>query len=254
MDQYFLEKLDLLCQKNTPINLVLGGGGVRGVAHIALLEFLEKRAVKINAISGSSAGALVGALYSSGLKTEEILDFFKTTPIFRYTWLNPLKAGIFDSEKYALVLEDNVKSNFEDLEIPLTITATNIEKNKAVYFNRGKMIPSLLASCAIPAVFSPVSIDGELYSDGGVMDNFPISPFLDQSHPMIGSYVSQPDTKSSKDLNSILKVTNHTNSILLHAANAYKFEKTYSTIKFPIGHFIRIFCMYLKHFMWISWE
>lgn len=145
MEKYPISKLTDIANKKEGINLVLSGGGVKGVAHLTLLEYLEELGVTINAISGSSAGALVGALYCSGLSTKEILAFFKTTPIFRYTWLNQRKAGIFDSEKYAVILVNKIKHQFEDLHIPLTITATNIEKNKAVYFEKGDIVRPLLA-------------------------------------------------------------------------------------------------------------
>jgi NTE family protein len=218
-------------------SLVLSGGGVKGVAHIALLEFLEEKEIEVKSISASSSGALVGALYCSGLQPSAILDFFKTTPVFKYTWVNPLKYGIFDSERYAIILEEKIKHFFEDLYIPLTITATNIEKNKPVYFDKGPITKPLLGSCAFPAVFSPVTINGELYSDGGVMDNFPVLPLLDQNYPILGSYVNTPTSKKPKDLNSILKVTNHANTLLLEAANTYKFNHTLHTFKFPVGHY-----------------
>jgi len=230
------KKLNKLRQRG-PVNLVLGGGGVKGVAHIALLEFLEKHKIRINAISGSSAGALVGALYCSGMPPKQMFDFFVATPIFRYTWLNPVKAGIFDSEKYALVIKEHVRSNFNKLKIPLTIVATNIEKNKAVYFNTGSLIPPLLASCAVPAVFSPVKVNVELYSDGGVMDNFPVFPFLNKKQPIIGSYISTPSKRKAVNLNGIVAVTQHTYSLLSHAANVHKFEQTNFTINFPLGKY-----------------
>lgn len=228
-----LEKIN----PNTPVNLVLSGGGAKGVAHIALLEYLEQHHIVINSISGSSAGALVGALYTSGVRPEGILQFFKSTPIFRYTWLKPSKAGIFDSEKYATVLDSFVKRHFEELNIPLIITATNIQKGEATYFSQGDLIRPLLASCAVPAVFTPVEINGELYADGGVMDNFPVHPYLEKDFPILGSYASEPTPKSTDDLNSILKVTNHSNLLLLHSANMYKFSLTNHTISFPVGGF-----------------
>lgn len=235
MKKYPILQLSEITSKKEGINLVLSGGGVKGVAHLALLEYLEEMGIPINAISGSSAGALVGALYCSGLSTKEILAFFKTTPIFRYTWLNPRKAGIFDSEKYAVILDDKIKYKFEDLHIPLTICATNIEQNQPVYFNKGDIVKPLLASCAIPAVFSPVAINGELYSDGGIMDNFPVYPFLEQSPPIVGSYVCPPSLKPQIELNSILKVSSHSNSLLLFSANAHKFTTT--TVVFPLGNY-----------------
>lgn len=222
---------------NIPVNLVLSGGGVKGVAHIALIERLEEHGIKIKAISGSSAGALVGVLYAAGYAPPEILEFFKITPIFKYTWLNPLKAGIFDSAKYEAIFEQLVPENFELLEIPLFVTSVNIEKGTVVYFNQGSLIKPILASCAVPAVFTPVTINDELFSDGGVMDNFPIKPFLNSNDPIIGSYVACPRKKQKDELNTILKVSQHSNSLLLHAANKYKFEKIDLTIKFPLGNY-----------------
>ncbi len=219
------------------VNVVLSGGGVRGAGHIAYLEKLEELDIQINALSGSSAGALVGALYASGMRPGAILEFFKATPIFRYTWLNPLKAGIFDSSKYEEVIESFVKHSFETLELPLTIVATNIERGASVYFNEGHLIKPLLASCAVPAVFTPVEVNGELYSDGGIMDNFPILPFVHSELPLLGSYVFEPAIKTKEDLSSILKVSNHANNLLLHAANQYKFEQTDHTVIFPLGQF-----------------
>ncbi len=221
----------------TEVNLVLCGGGLKGVAHIALLEYLEQHGIKVKAISATSSGALVGALYSSGLSPLEVLDFFKVTPVFKYTWVNPLKYGLFDTEKYIKVLEKRIKPNFEDLHIPLTINATNIEKNVSTYFDKGLILKPLLASCAFPAVFSPVTVDGELYTDGGVMDNFPISPLLKDDTPILGSYVNTPSAKTPRELNSILKVTNHANTLLLEAANTYKFAHTHHTFKIPVGDY-----------------
>ena len=219
------------------VNLVLCGGGHKGVAHVALLEYLEQQHIKIKAISATSSGALVGALYCSGHRPKEILHFFKTTPVFKYTWVNPLKYGLFDTEKYIDILEKMIPPYFKDLQIPLTVNATNIEENKVEYFNTGSIIRPMLASCALPAVFSPVSIDGKLYSDGGIMDNFAVSPFLEDSTPIIGSYVNTPSLKTPKELNSILKVTNHANTLLLEAANTYKFEKTHHTYQIPVGDY-----------------
>lgn len=219
------------------VRLVLSGGGVKGVAHVALIEQLEQLGIRIAAISGSSAGALVGAMYSSGLGPADMLNFFKSTPLFRYTWLSPTKPGVFDSDRYAMVLKDFVYPTFEELKIPLHIAATNLQQCRAEYFSQGDLLKPLLASCAVPAVFSPVAIEGELYAYGGVLDNFPIQPFLGQDGHILGSYICRPSAKSEKELNTIFKVTSHANNLLLYAANEYKFSKIWGTIVFPLGEF-----------------
>lgn len=228
----------LQLDRKVPINLILSGGGVKGVAHVALLELLEENGININAISGSSAGALVGALYASGKEPAEILSFFKTTPIFKYSWLNPAKPGLFDSSKYTKIISGYVGRDFQDLRFPLHIAATDIERGSATYFNEGNLIAPLLASCSVPAVFSPVLINDCLYADGGVTDNFPVRPFIgDGEHPLVGSYLCLPSLKKKQELSSILKMTARSNSLLLHSANEYKFSMVDNTIFFPLGEF-----------------
>ena len=219
------------------VNLVLSGGGTKGIAHIAVLDLLHEHGIKINAIAGSSAGALVASLFASGNSTQKILEFFRSTPLFRYTWLNFTKAGIFDSNKYEATLHHTISKNFEDLDIPIYVSATNIEEGKVEYFHQGELHFPVIASCAIPAIFSPVEINGTLYADGGIMDNFPITPFIEDDVPIIGSYVCRPASKSKKDLNSILKISNHSNSLLLFAGNRHKFDATAHTFIFPLGNY-----------------
>jgi NTE family protein len=219
------------------VNLVLSGGGEKGVAHVALLEKLEDLHIKINAISATSAGSLVGAMYASGTRPEEMLKFFTETPLFRYSWLTPLKSGIFKSEKYETYLKDIVRSRFENLGIPLYITATDMENGESHYFHQGPLIRPLIASCAVPGIFSPVEIDGILYSDGGVMDNFPIFPFKEDPLPIIGSYVVIPKIIDKDDLDNPIKVTGRSATLMGYAINRHKFFSTYLTVVHQIRDF-----------------
>jgi len=199
------EQIDAL-DPDKGINLVLGGGALKGAAHVPLLEYLEKKKIKINAISGTSAGALVGALYASGNSPQEILKFFLETPLFKYAWLSPFSNGMFNSMKYEKFFETKIKPTFEELSIPLFVCATNMQKSKSVYFSEGELYHRLLASCAVPGIFRPVELDGDLYSDGAVLDNFPIKPFESESIPMVGSFLRAPISISRKDLSSTRKV------------------------------------------------
>ena len=219
------------------VNVVLSGGGSKGIAHLALLDLLIHHNININSIAGSSSGALVASLFASGNSISDILEFFRSTPLFKYTWLNFTKAGIFDSSKYEQTLDGTISKTFEELQIPIHLAATNIEKGEIEYFNKGELHFPVIASCAVPAIFSPVEINGTLYSDGGIMDNFPIAPILHEEIPIIGSYVCKPTLKSKKELSSILKITNHSNSLLLYAGNEYKFQDTDYTLIFPLGDY-----------------
>jgi NTE family protein len=224
-------------KEGQPINLVLSGGGSKGVAHVALLQKLLDLNVPIKAISGTSAGALVATLHASGMKPQGIYSFFKETKLFNYSWINITKPGIFDTVQYKKILEKNLPSDFSDLNIPVYLAATNLEHGSADYFNAGPLIDPLLASCAVPAIFSPVQVNGYLYADGGISDNFPLKPFKSEETPIVGSYVNSPNYRSQKDLKSITSVSKYAGELLLYNANQYKFSETTFTVEFPLGEF-----------------
>lgn len=228
-----LENLD----KDKAVHVVLSGGGEKGVAHIAFLEKLESLNIQIHSISASSAGALVGAMYSSGVNLKDILKFFLETPLFQYSWINLRNPGLFKSEKYQALIKDYIPSDFQDLKIPMFVTTTNLEEGTSCYFHSGDLVQPVLASCAVPAMFNPIKIDNQLHCDGGVMDNFPIYPFLGSELPILGSYVSLPKNKETKDLNTILKVTNQSGLLMSHSVERHKFKKTDYTAIFPLGDF-----------------
>ncbi len=222
---------------NIPINLVLSGGAEKGVAHIALLEKLEALNIKINAISACSAGSLVGAMYASGMKPQEILNFFRTTEIFQLSWITIAKPGVFNSSNYAKLIENKIKPTFQELKIPLTVSTTNLNKATTQYFYEGDLLKPVLASCAIPGIFNPVSMNNMLYSDGGVIDNFPTAPFKESKYPIIGSYVVYPSEKTSEELNTTLKVLEHTSKLLMLSSEEHKFFNTHATICFLLGEY-----------------
>ncbi|WP_147676921.1 patatin-like phospholipase family protein [Algibacter pacificus] len=223
--------------KNSPINLVLSGGGMKCAAHLALLEKIEALGLKINAISGSSGGALVAALYASGLSTQEILEIFKNTSLFKFSYLSIVKAGLFDTFLFKSIIENKIKNKFGALNLPIYVTASNMQTGKPRYFCKGKLLKPVLASCAIPGIFSPISINKVLYSDGGILDNFPIQPFIKSGLPIIGSYVSEPAVKTPEQLNTTLKVVAHASYLRAHSAESFKFNFTKVTISFPLSHY-----------------
>lgn len=217
-----------------PVHIVLSGGGGKGVAHIAFLEKLELLGIRVHSISAASAGTLVGGMYASGMSTQDILRFFLETPLFRYSWLNASTPGVFKAENYREVIQDFIKPSFEDLSIPMYVATTNLEENTSYYFHSGDLITPILASCAVPAMFNPITIDGQLHSDGGVMDNFPVYPFLGSELPILGSYLGRLATKNKDELNSILKISNHSAQLRIHSGENYKFEQTLYTAIYPL--------------------
>jgi NTE family protein len=170
------------------IGIVLSGGGIRGIAHLGVLKALQDRNVEISMITGTSAGAIVGALFANGLSPDEAFKIFQGTrflsflrPAFRSPALLNLETAIPLFKKYL------PHDSFENLKIPLVVTATNFNKGELVYFEKGDLIRKVLASSCIPGVFSPIMIDGQYYVDGGVLNNFPVEPLLTQCDFIIGS-------------------------------------------------------------------
>ncbi|WP_025741687.1 patatin-like phospholipase family protein [Aquimarina pacifica] len=173
------------------IGLVLSGGGFKGVAHIGAIRAIEEAGIKPTHISGTSAGAIVGALYAGGYSTQTIKDFFYSTTIFKLNKFTRKKPGVLDSEKFAEDLATFFPENtFEALQKQLYITATNLVEGTRKIFSSGSLINPIIASAAFPGIFSPVMINNELYADGGILDNFPVSPLIKNCDLIIGIDVS----------------------------------------------------------------
>jgi NTE family protein len=169
--------------------LVLSGGGARGVVHLGIIQALEEFGVKFDYISGTSAGAIVGALYSYGYKPEAILKIINTTSFFKslsiaWTWKGLLKLDGL----HKMMLKYIPENTFASLKIPLTVAATDIKKGKIEYITQGDLISAVLASSCVPAVFDPIQREGVYYVDGGILDNLPVKAIQDKCDFIIGSH------------------------------------------------------------------
>ncbi|MEX0361030.1 MAG: patatin-like phospholipase family protein [Allomuricauda sp.] len=117
------------------VGLVLSGGGIRGMAHIGLLKAMEEKGVQAQLVAGSSVGALVGALYANGNSIEEMLQFFKETPLFKYDFFAINKPGFIDTERYFKIFKGYFpEDSFEALRIPLFVVATDLLKGEERVF------------------------------------------------------------------------------------------------------------------------
>ena len=187
------------------IGLTLSGGGARGISHIGVLKALEEYNVRIDCISGTSTGALVGALYAYGYSAEKILDTVIATKIFsslRPAWSWTGLVNIMNLEE--LILKLMPENSFDALKIPMTIATTNLNTGRAEYFTSGNLIPCILASCCVPVIFAPVQLNGQHYVDGGITDNLPSKILRDQCELLIGSHCnfisSEHDVKNFRSV------------------------------------------------------
>lgn len=180
LSQFTKKEMSVGTAKQT-VSLVLGSGGARGYAHIGVIEELLTHRYEIKSISGSSMGALIGALYASG-KLEKYkewvlgLDIFDIAKLIDFSFA---KRGIIEGDKVFSVIEDMLGDILiEDLHIPFTAVATDLIKQKEVWIQKGKLIDAVRASIAIPTVFTPKKIENRYLIDGGVLNPLPIAPTI----------------------------------------------------------------------------
>jgi NTE family protein len=157
------------------VGLVLGGGGARGFAHIGVLKFLEEKKIPIDYVSGTSIGAVIGALHCLGYKATEIEDLVKATNFNFLFDLGPPRKGLIKGEKLEEFLRTLFKGKkFSDLKKPLYMVACDLKNSQKVIFNRGDLAKAARASISIPGIFMPVINKNRILVDGGVLDDLPI--------------------------------------------------------------------------------
>ncbi len=169
------------------IGLSLSGGGARGIVHLGVIKALEEGSFKPSIISGTSAGAICGALYCSGYSPDQALAIIKKTNLF---WsVRPALAwtGLLKMDSIGDILAKHLPNDsFESLEIPLVVAATDLEKGKTVYFKKGELIGPVLASSCVPVVFNPYKFKKRTFVDGGILDNLPVKPLKNKCDYIIG--------------------------------------------------------------------
>ncbi|MGA8853887.1 MAG: patatin-like phospholipase family protein [Christiangramia sp.] len=227
-------------EKDEPkIGLVLSGGGAKGLAHIGVLKVLEEEGVKIDYIGGTSMGAIIGGLYASGYTANELDSIFNQTnfDILIQDDL-PRRAKTFyekeDSEKYAITLPfDNFDisfptglfrgqniynlmsrltihvsdvNDFSKLPIPFFCVAANVETGEAVILDKGSLAKAISASGAIPTILSPIKIDDQLLTDGGVANNYPVEELRRRGADIIIGVDVQDSLVKREKLRSVFEI------------------------------------------------
>lgn len=178
-------------KKKPIIGLTLSGGGMRGIAHIAVLKALEEYGLKPHIISGTSAGSIIAAFYSLGKTPDEMMEIVRQTTFFSRSYLKFSRNSIFSSKFIVKLLNDHFpEDNFSVLKIPVFVAATEMTHGIVDFFSEGELFGPLLASSSVPFVLPPVRIGEKVYVDGGVLDNLPIEPIIDKCDFLIGSHVN----------------------------------------------------------------
>ena len=201
------------------VSLVLGSGGARGLAHIGVIYELRDRGYEIESISGCSMGALVGGIYAAG-KLGEFEDWVRAITKFDIVTLLDIswrRDGLVKGDKIIGTLIDLVgDKNIEELPIQFTAVAADIENEKEVWLNSGRLFDAIRASISLPLFFTPVKFKGTYLIDGGVLNPVPIAPtFHDDTDLIIAvnlggppeteNVISQEVTESSSNSSKLRK-------------------------------------------------
>ncbi len=208
------------------LGVVCSGGGARGIAHIGVLHALEERGIHAECLAGTSAGAIVAALYSGGHSTEAMLDFFETRNPLKLSKLSFGKPGIIDTAKIRAELREYFPGDsFEALERRLFVAATDLLNARLVIFESGPLISPILASSSVPVVFTPTRIGGRWFADGGLIDNFPVGPLKGLCDVLLGVYVSPLRAVRPEDLSSTLAVSQRALEVARYTNSKPKFHE-----------------------------
>jgi NTE family protein len=241
------------------IGLVLGGGGARGAAHIGVLKELERLRVPIDAIAGTSMGAVVGGLYAAGVSPEELeeaiasLDwadaFQDTTPREDMTYRRKqddvefpidfelginhgrlqLPLGLIHGQKLGLILRNLTSQvahvrDFDRLPIPFRAVASDIETGEAVVLSGGDLTLAMRASMSAPGIFSPVEMNGRTLVDGGLAGNVPVEAMRQMGVDVIIAVDVEFPLYPAEELDSALGITAQMLTILIRKETQRQLE------------------------------
>ncbi len=171
--------------------LVLSGGGHRAAAHVGVLKAMGEYGIFPDIISGTGAGALVGALYAANHSPDDILAAFKKVGVFNFARHDQNFQDVIDTDFFCNLLKEYLPDDsFEALHKRLFVTTTDLLHGCIKVFEEGPLIQVLLASISFPGLFKPVKMNDTLYIDGCILDNFPVDPIQEKCDVLYGVYVS----------------------------------------------------------------
>jgi len=256
--------------KRPKVGVVLSGGGAKGLAHIGVLKVLEENNVKIDYIGGTSMGAIIGGLYASGYTANQLDSIFKTVDAdaliqdfvprisksfyekrndeiyaiqlpfenFKIGMPEALSKGMYNYNLLSRLLSHvRHERDFNNLPIPFVCIATDVETGKQVILNSGNLAQNILASGALPSLYTPVEINGKTLIDGGVANNYPIEEVRALGADIIIGVDVQDGLKSKEDLKGAADVLMQINNFAMYEHMNEKIKATTYYIKPDIKGF-----------------
>lgn len=200
------------------IGIALSGGGAKGIAHIGVLKALLENGIEPDLISGTSAGAIAGALYAAGYKPAEMLEFVKDASIFKIFKVVLPNDGLTKLTYLRNQLTKYIPDKeMENLHKELFVVLANLNTGMAETWSKGNIYDVVMASSSIPLVFKPVEINGNLYVDGGLLNNLPVEPLVGKADFIIGVNVMPHITVEGKYVQNLIGIATRCFELSIHA-------------------------------------
>ena len=243
--------------KSLKIGVALGGGGARGACHIGVLKSLERRGIIPDIISGTSAGSMIGAMYASHASADIVEEKY-TEHVngedfkdlgFRYIPNNEKDDSVFSQvfkqmkNQYILMVSSTRKSlvknerlakaannlfesnQFDDLKIPLIVTATDLISGKPMLYKAGNVVDAVVKSSSIPGFVEPTYIDNRMLLDGGIVFPTPVPPLVGECDFIIAVNISK-SFNTSEEPDNIFEITNRARDISTLHLNSYLLKQS----------------------------
>lgn len=191
----------------TTIGLALSGGGARGLVHVGVLQAFLDEGIPVHAISGTSAGAIAGALYAAGHSPQDILRYARESNMIRIFGLKmPNKGLVRHRFLRNLLLRYLPENSFGGLSLPLYVTVANLNSGLPESHSSGPLVDLVVASSSIPILFEPVLLNGNHYLDGGLMKNLPASPLRKTCDLVVGVNLVPQLPVTEGELKSVIDI------------------------------------------------
>jgi len=201
------------------VGLALGGGLMRGVAHIGVLNVFDKHGIPVDYISATSSGAIIGAAYAAGLEAKRIQEiaFARSNLNLILTLFKP--GSVSSNPVMSLVVEEVGDKTFDDLVIPMRVVATDILSGEQVVLERGSLAKAVAASSDYPLIFAPVEMDGRLLVDGGLTNNLPVGVVRQMGAEYVIAVDVIPTRRISRMPRGVFRRFQRSYDILTHGAS-----------------------------------
>lgn len=240
--------------KDKKIGLALGGGAVLGAVHVGVLKALEEKGIKISAICGTSAGAIVAALYAFGKTPQEIENIIVEFEWKKLSSLTLSKYGVLSNEKIGEIIKKNIgDKRFKDAKIPLGMIATDITTGEKVILDKGSVAESVVASTCIPGIFIPVELGGRFLVDGGIVENIPLSCLKDKDVDFLIGVDLVPE-RSYKKPDNIIEVLYNSFNFLVRINKNAQTKEADLTIKPDLSEYNAIDMSQIKELIDLGYE